>query len=61
MLQPPRCNRKQFCLSITETADATIERRHCRCSSGKYCPKDIRLAHEEIKEESGTLYNMKCI
>ncbi|KAH9420205.1 hypothetical protein DERP_011540 [Dermatophagoides pteronyssinus] len=57
----PRCNRKQFCLSITETAETTIERRHCRCPPGKYCPKDIRLAYEVIKENSGTLYNMKCV
>ncbi|KPM11568.1 hypothetical protein QR98_0101410 [Sarcoptes scabiei] len=60
-MKAPQCERKQFCLSITETAEVTIEKRHCRCPPGKYCPKNIQLAYEEIREDKGTIYNMQCI
>ena len=48
-------------MSITETAENTLEKRHCRCPMGKICPKDVRLAFEKIQEDKGAIFNMRCV
>lgn len=58
---PATCTRKQLCLSITETAESTLEKRHCRCPFGKVCPRNVRQAYERIEEDKGTIYNMRCL
>ncbi|RWS10704.1 hypothetical protein B4U79_14835 [Dinothrombium tinctorium] len=58
---PPRCELKDICMAITESAYSSFVTRKCSCPLGTFCPIDIRLASDRIDLDKGSYYTMQCI
>lgn len=61
LFQPPRCDTKDVCMAITESAQTSFVTRKCACPLGMFCPNNIKLASERVDLDRGAYYLMRCV